>query len=407
MKDDLVIRPGVKAVRVVACSVALVAVAVVFFAVKWQVGDMLARLTNVSDENAVAIADTAVAFAPRDPNASALRAEIGTDPLSEDTRTAVEIAEQTVRLAPNDHRWHIALARALADDGQVERAESEFKRSIDLAPSYAVCRWYYGNFLLRLDRREEATTQFKVAAADNWEYRQQVFSLLWDIGGKDAHLIESVAGDDVHNTAHLALFLASRRDASDALRIWMRLPNEARAMYNGLADAMAVGLFEQKHFPEALEFSREVGRDPDAKFETVTNGSFEGSFEPSAENSQFSWHIARGEPNIDIAVDYRVAHDGQRSLRLNFKGFAKAEFSNIEQSLAVTPNTHYRLSVWVRTENLKAVAGPQVDILNANLFASLGRTSVIPNGTNGWQQLTVEFTTPPGCDGIIVRTVRG
>jgi tetratricopeptide (TPR) repeat protein len=405
VNSDLIIRPGRLAARAIAAATVAAALILTFFAVRWQLGDMFARLTNAADENAVAMADLAVAFAPGDPYASALRSEIGLDPLSGDTRSPVEIAEQTVRLSPADHRWRIALARALVDDGQTERAEAEFRRAIDLAPNFAICRWYYGNFLLRQDRRNEALEQFKVAAADNWDYRQQVFSVLWDIGRKDTRLIESIAGEGVDNDAHLALFFASRGAASDALRVWVRLPPEGKETFRSTADLMAVGLFDQKHFPEALEFSRVNGKDPDARTETVTNGSFESGLE-STSGSKFGWRITRGDPKLDIALDNRVAHDGQRSLRLNFKGMAKPDLSNIEQTIAVRSATRYRLTVWIRTENLRSAAPPLIDVLDANAVASIGRSAAFPNGTNDWQPLTIDFATPAECVGITVRTIR-
>lgn len=404
--EDRGIRPGAATTRIVACAFLLTTAVTVFFAVKWQIGDMFARLTDPADENAVAIADTAIAFAPSDPYASALRAEIGNDPLSEDSRTAVEIAEQTVRLAPSDHRWHIALARALADDEQIERAEAEFNRAIELAPTYAVCRWFYGNFLLRQGRADDAIAQFRTAAAQNWDYRQQVFSVLWDVGGKSEQMLASVAGEGVDNRAHLALFLASRGDAAGALLIWRELPEEGKERHREIADVIAVGLFDQKHFPEALEFSQEVGRDLEAKIGSVTNGSFESALDSANEKSAFGWRISRSDPKLDIGLDNRVAHGGSRSLRLNFKGIAKAEFSNVEQYVAVESNTRYRFSAWVRTENLRAAAGPMIDIVDANSLASIGRTKTFVNGTNSWEQMVVDFTTPSGCKGVLIRTIR-
>ena len=74
--------------------------------------------------------------------------------------------------------------------------------------------------------------------------------------------------------------------------------------------------------------------------------------------------------------------------------------------IAVSPGTRYRLSLWLRTENLRSAAGPQIDVLNGNAFQSLGRTQPFSNGTNDWQQLSIEFTTPAGCTGVQVRTIR-
>src|SRR5437879_3829282 len=103
--------------RIATISVAMLAAIMAYFGAAWQLGDMLARLTSATDDQAAVVADAALRLAPSDPYANALRAEIGQDQNSPDARASVEMAEHTVRLSPNDHRWHIALARALATDG--------------------------------------------------------------------------------------------------------------------------------------------------------------------------------------------------------------------------------------------------------------------------------------------------
>ena len=197
---DLTIKPAADiGSRSALAGVVLGALLVAFFGAKWQIGDMFGTLTSPADPAASEVADAALALAPSDPAASNLRAEVGPDGRSSDKRTAVEMAEDTVRLAPNDYRWRIDLARALTADEEFDRAEAEFKRAIELAPNYAICRWYYGNFLMRQERRDEAIAQFKLAADDHPSYRRQVLSLLWDYTGKDASLLSAIAGTGTGN----------------------------------------------------------------------------------------------------------------------------------------------------------------------------------------------------------------
>jgi tetratricopeptide (TPR) repeat protein len=391
--------------RIASTTIAIMAILTAYFGARWQLGDMIARQTNLSDPNAVVLADGAVDLAPSDPYASALRAEVGKDPESPDVRSEIEIAEQTVRLSPYDHRWHVALARAFANDGQMARADAEFKRSIDLAPSYADPRWYYGNFLLRQGRGDDAATQFRVAAAGDPEYRAQVLSLMWDFSSHDPSVLESVAGDGVDNISQLARFLAGHGRGSDALRNWDRLTDDQKASRSEIARLIAEGLFEQHIFNDALEFSRQLGADPNAKPETITNGSFETALEPTAD-SRFNWHVFHNDSKLDIVLDDRVKHDGSRSLRLNFKGMTKPALFNVAQPVAVTPNTKYRLTFWVRTENLKTPAGPLIDVSTGDETMSLAHTNPFPNGTNEWRQMTLDLAVPKDVDGIEIRTVR-
>jgi tetratricopeptide (TPR) repeat protein len=390
--------------RILTIAIAVIAIGTAYFGAKWQLGDMLARLTAPADPNAAMIADATVRLAPSDPYASALRAEVF-DPTSEDTRSAVEIAEETVRLSPNDHRWHLSLARALASDDQTARAEAEFKRAIELAPSYAECRWYYGNFLLRADRSDDAVAEFKIAAANDPEYRAQVLSLMWDYSAHDPAVLESIAGDGVDNIAQLARFLAAHGRGSDALRNWERLTDDQKASRSEITRLIAEGLYEQHCYVDALQFSRQLGADPTAKAETITNGSFETSID-GGEDSHFNWRVNHSDPKLDVSVDDRVKHEGARSLRLTFKSTAKPNLFNAAQTVAVTPNTRYRLTFWVRTENLKTPVGPLIDISTGNETKSLAHTNPFPNGTNEWRQFNVDFAVPADVDGIEIRTLR-
>jgi tetratricopeptide (TPR) repeat protein len=366
---------------------------------------MLARLTTATDDNAVLIADAALGLAPSDPYASSLRADVGDDPTSRDKRSALKIAEQTVRLSPYDRRWRIALARELANDGQMDRAEVEFKRAIDLAPSYADCRWYYGNFLLRQGRSEDAIAEFKVAASNDIEYRPQVLALMWDYSSHDPSALELVAGEGLDNITQLTFFLAAHGRGSDALRNWNRLTDAQKSSRSDVGRVIAEGLVDQHKFADGLEFSRQLGADANARPEAVTNGSFETALD-AGEASHFGWRVARNDPKLEFALDDRVKHDGVRSLRLTFKGTAKPDLFNAAQTVAVTPKTGYRLTFWLRTENLKAAAGPLIDVSTGDETTRLAQTPAFPNGTNDWRQITLDVTVPADADGIEIRTLR-
>jgi len=393
-------------VRSVARRAALVVVAVAalgtaLLGAKWQLGDMLAATTEPGDELAVIRADAALVLAPDDPRANAFRSELGDAP--GDAGFSTGLAEKAVRLAPLDHRWRIMLARVLADSGRPDEAEREFRRAIELAPAYAACRWYYGNFLLRQGRGDEALAEFTRAASDPL-YRSQVLGLVWDYT-REVATIERIAGDGPENLAYLAAFLANHDRPAEAMAAWDRLPDEEKRSRSAEAHAISAALIGKHRFNTALYFAHAAGDDPDAKPEAVTNASFESSIDPG-EQASFGWHIVRNDPKLDLAVDDKVAHDGRRSLRLTFRGSARPEIFNASQTVAVSPGARYRLTFWLRTENLRAASPPFIDVATGDEAKSLGRTQPFPNGTNEWRQMLVEFAVPADADGIEIRTLR-
>lgn len=403
---DMAIKPTSDLkVRLIIGAFILFVSALTWFAVRWQLSEMFSVITRRDDPNVVLFADTAVSWAPSSPQASKFRALLGEVTASADKRNAVEIAEQTVRLAPDDYRWRVELARILAQNDQPERAQREYERATELAPSYAMPRWHYGNFLLRQERVDEAFAQLKLAAAGNGFYRDQVFSLGWDYFGKDASRLESLAADDSQSRTQLAYFFASRGRAEDALRNWNRLSEDEKSMNAGFLRVMSQGVFEQKQFPQALEFERQLGVDEDVNREAITNASFEKGLNGEAK-SRFAWQIVRNVPKLEIASDSNVKHGGQRSARLSFRGFNRAELGNLYQIVVVQPSTKYTLRFWLRTENLKSAGTPMLDIMSANDNAPIARTQPFPTGSSDWQPVVVDLVTPENCNAIVIRTIR-
>ncbi len=392
--------------RVVLVTAVLSAVIFGLIAVRLQFGDLIAELTVPSDPQAPAMAEMARTLAPSDPLAVWLDATLEKNTLAPDrTDSAVKKFEETVRLSPRDFRWWIELGRAYEQADRPEDAEAAHLQAIKLAPSYTFPRWQIGNFYLRQGRDAEAFSELKKATVNNQTYREQVFSLAWEYFGKDPQKLEEVAADlpDVH--AGLAIFYAQRGQAADSLRVWNLLTDEQKRDYIPILRVLAQGLFDRRFYPQALEFSRQLGSDVDAAPETVTNAGFEKPVGGTDEN-KFEWSILRNDPRIEIAVDQVIHHDGLKSLRVGFKNYSRPDLANIYQIIVVQPSRTYKISFWVRTESLKSSGLPVLQVVNTVDDKLITLTAPFPSGTVDWQHVSVEFATPPNCNAIYIRTGR-
>lgn len=403
--DLIVLDPKSLRSRLLLVAVIVAAVVLAWFGVRWQLGDMLASLTPPSDPNAAAIAAFAQSLAPADPLASWLRGSVGDDIYAGSPVSSLERFEQAVRLAPFDYRWRVDLGRAFEQDGQIGRAEAEFNRAVEIAPSYAYPRWHLGNFYLRQNRTDDAFAQFEKATENNTEYREQVFSLAWEYFDKDAAQLEKLAGDMPETRASLAYFFAAHGRAADSLRNWNLLSDRDKSANYTIGKGIALGLYQQRHFAQALEFSKQNGNDAGATAGWVTNAGFETPI-TDAETSWFGWQLTRTDPKIEAAVDSKVKHLGDRSLRVTFRSYTKSSLVNIAQTVVVEPKSRYRLRFFVRTENLKSAGGLMIEIANANDDKSIVQSKPFQMGTDDWQEVTVEFTAPETSDGIQIRTIR-
>lgn len=371
-----------------------------FFAVRWQIGNMLASATRFDDSNSGEVAATAIRFSPSDPSGYSLLATIENSPAA-----VIELAKQAVARSPNDHRLRVALAKAYESEEFFDEADAEFRKAIELAPAHASPRWYYGNFLLRRDREADAIANLKIAAEDNEDFRDQVYSLVWEYYGRDPSSLDKVIGERADSIARSTYFLAGRGYAEQALVNWNRLPADERHAYREVAKAIAHGLFGHRYFKQALEFAQNYGMDAGSKPEIVTDGSFEKPF-GSVDETLFSWRISRNDGGVEIAQDSRVKRSGNRSLRVGFKGFTGVSIPNLSQYIVVVSGLKYRLAYWVRTENLRSPGLPFVEIVDGKSDRVLARSAVFAQGSSDWQLINTEFSADAASTGVYIRLGR-
>jgi hypothetical protein len=392
--------------RLMLVAAVVGALVFVWFSVRWQLGNMLASLTAPNQQNAGEVAQLARNLAPADALSMWLIATREKENFSpESLEKSVGMFEEVVRLSPNDFRYWIELGRAYEQAEEPQKAEMAFKRSVELAPTYTFPHWQFGNFYLRQNRSEEAFAELRKTTERSVVYREQVFSLAWDYFDKDPQKVEALAADTPDVRSTLALFYAARGSADNALRIWNTLTDEQKPNYLDTAKRIARGLFEKQRFRESLEFSRQTGIDPDAQFETVTNGGFEKFIGPP-DDTLFGWRIYRSDPKIDALPDSTVKSEGTRSLRVTFKGYSKVDLHNVVQSIAVQPGARYRLSFMLRTDNLRSGGPPVLQIISGKENKGIAASEPFEAGSADWKMVTVEFTAPEDFDSVLIRTGR-
>jgi tetratricopeptide (TPR) repeat protein len=381
--------------------IAAIILALVFgwLAIRWQLGNMVAELTLPTEQNAEDVARLAVNFAPHDPLANWLFANTKAS-----INASEEGLEKVVKLSPNNFRWWIELGRAREQAENYEAAEKALNKAVELAPSYTFPHWQFGNFYLRRNRTDEAFAELKKAAENNAIYREQVFSIAWNYFEKDTAKLEQIAGDAPVVRADLVKFYAIKERPEDALRIWNTLSEEQKKADAAGANLIARVIYDKGFFREAIEFVRQIGIEPDAKAETIQNAGFEKPI-GEAQDTYFGWKVAPIE-KMEVKLDPTLKHEGNRSLRVSFNGYADAALYNIYQTVTVEPTARYRLSFWLRTENLKSGGTPTLEIYNAADSKNIAASAAFPVGTNDWQQLKIEFTAPENAEAVVFRTTR-
>ena len=376
-----------------------------WFAVRWQLDNMLAELTASTDPNAKEIAAFAANLSPNDPLANWLVANAKKNTFTPEAIAETAKSFETVAgLSPNDYRWWVELGRAREQAEDYELAEKAYLRALELAPNYTYPHWQLGNFYLRQNRSDEAFAKLKRAAENNSVYRDQVFSIAWDYYEKDPNRLEQIAGNSASSRASLARFYASKESAENSLRIWNTLSKEEKTTNAVYAKVIAQAFYDKKIFRQSLEFVRELGIETDARQAAVQNASFENPFGDIKE-TYFGWKVLPKE-KIEVKFDPMQKREGRRSLRVLFSGYSEPALYSIYQFVTVEPSANYRLTFWLRTENLKSGGTPALEIFNANDDKNIVTSEPFPTGTNEWQLVKLEFTAPPNAEAVGLRTIR-
>lgn len=389
--------------RLILIGLIVAALLFAWFSVSWQLGNMLAALTQPNDPNAAQIAEFAHSLSPRDPITNWFKGSVEKEAFTDESLArAVADFEQMIRYAPEDYRYWLELGRAFEQTENFEKAEKAFRRAAEIAPNYSNVYWHLGNYYLRRGDEAQAFPALRKSAETSAVYREQVYSVVWDYFEKDTAKLEELTGSKPDLRAGLAKFYAAKEQAEDSLRIWNTLTEDEKARNQDIARLIAQALYDKRFFRSAVEFVRQLGVEPQAKVETIQNGGFESPIAADVKDVYFGWQYWKKE-KVDLNTDPIKKREGNKSLRLNFSGFTGVEIKNFQQIVAVQPNKKYRLSFWLKTEDLKSAGTPTLEIVNANDLKIIATSAPFPGGTQDWTQVFVEFTTPPNAEAVAVR----
>ncbi len=118
----------------------------------------------------------------------------------------------------------------------------------------------------------------------------------------------------------------------------------------------------------------------------ITNGGFE-----DYQGNRLKGFRFHDQPNRISFVDTGIKHSGNSSLR--FENFTLSPHGNgrIMQEVEVIPYRCYRVSIWVKTENLKPAGNFRLLVLGDNRDLAPGSFNLPP--TTDWRKLTMMFNS--------------
>lgn len=373
-----------------------------YFFAKWCFANAVAA-------NAVNLemAELAISLAPNDSQSHYAMAILEDKNFSaESSARALAEFETAVALNPQDYRLWLALGRARERNGDAAGAESAVRKSLELAPNYALVQWTFGNILLRRGKNQEAFAELALAAAKNPDYRLPLINTAWQISDGDFETLKRNIGDSAAINSALVLFLTKQKRFDEAAQIWNNLPAaDRKTIYKTDGEQFYGELLTAKKYRLAIQVRQSLAiSENEEKFVAgkISNGGFETDIGRN-QTEFFDWKIADGgEPQIGVSEEQK--NSGGRSLMLIFNSLDGREFRQISQTVAVESNRRYNLEFFYKSD-LKTTTTFAWDIIDT----SDGKVLAVSNAVAAnaaWTNLNTEFTTGTATEAVTVRLVR-
>jgi len=258
--------------------------------------------------------------------------------------------------------------------------------------------WVAGNTLLRAGERDAALAEFRrlleldpTFAAATWASLQTV--------QKPDPIFQKVLADSANEQLKVGYvsFLSDQGDNDTAYRIWQLVVADSRPFPFSSAAPYLERLIALGRIEEAVNVWQDLERlgiikrnEADEKANLI----FNGDFEQSPLNAGFDW---RTSPRTYLAVDFSApgAYHGAHCLRVDFTVSRNDEYEPAYQIVPVLPHHTYRLQAYIRSEDITSDTGPCLRVSDTQPAGFPDAISDTTVGTTPWHPLRLTFSTGP------------
>ena len=344
-------------------------------------------------------ADRAVALSPADPETHSSRALVLYQ--TEDLRGVLAELEQAVVLRPQDYLLWLQLGRARDEAGDAPGALVALGEAVKRAPFYADPRWQYGNVLYRSGRFAESFPALASAARSDPSLAPVLMDLVWGTCPGDLKtLTEIVAVDSDAGRIALARFLVKKGSITEALALFRAAGHSAEQERTQLLK----DLLQAKQFRAAHEVWAAGLDHKSPGIATITDPGFENRLDLNAK--AFSWYQEHQVAGITVSQNTNQHHSGSTSLLVEWNGHAAPGVPVIAQLAVVESNGRYRLSFFVRTEEVVTGGLPVIVVSDGKGERVLGESKPFPQGSRDWQEFGLDFETGANTEAVIITLQR-
>jgi len=280
----------------------------------------------------------------------------------DDPQCVDQTRRRLLRLCPMVPLYHLYAAQSFLKANRLDESVAEFRRLLQLDPTYAPSAWFSLRPVLEPDR-----------------------------------IFQQVLADSPSSEIKVGYveFLSTQGEDAAAYRIWKRVAANSSIFPFSLAQPYLDHLIGLGRTDEAADVWHDLRRlgivEASGKVEEG-NLVFNGDFEQSPLNAGFDW---RSGPSIYLGVDFSAAgaYRGARCLRVDFTVKRNEEYEPVYQIVPVLPNRSYKLEAYVRSEEITSNTGPCLRVQDTRQPGFPDAVSETTIKTTPWHPVRLYFST--------------
>jgi tetratricopeptide (TPR) repeat protein len=312
--------------------------------------------------------------------------------VSPQTERAVGECRKASELNPYSSAIWLDLAQAYYSVGNIQLNYAAAYKALAVDPTTPDTAWNAANFFLIQGNTAEALHQFAIVLREEPSLAPSVLSICWQ-SLHDMQRVQSILPPKPEVYLAFIKILLSTDDFNSAHQAWLALI-QTKAAFNYHQGLFYIDRLLQTHaVDQASEAWKQLSSMSEAlrAYGQPNNLVMDGSFAHEILNSGFDWRYDPA-PQIAVTLDDTQFHTGGRSLKLVYS--LSGGDAGIFQYIAVRPDTRYRLSAWVKSEDIETANGPALTLLDGDNKSVFGTTEET-TGTTPWHRLDTELTTGP------------
>jgi tetratricopeptide (TPR) repeat protein len=342
------------------------------------------RLAGRSDAPSI---ENAIALAPANASYHDLLCRRMTF-ISQSPESAVSECRRASELNPYDSTIWLDLAQAYYSTGNNQLSEAAIQRALAVDPTTPNTAWNAANFFLLQGDTAKALQQFAMILREDPSLAPPVLNACWR-SLHDVDRIRSILPRDPVVYLDFLRLLLSSGDLGSAGLVWSALM-QLDVPFDFHGSLFYIDrLLQAKEVTRANEAWQDLAsRSKELKaYSESDNLITDPSFAYEILNSGFDWRYTP-RPQITVTLDNSVYHTRNRSLKIVYS--QNGSDAGISQYIAAEPDTRYRLTAWVRSDDLESANGPVLSMLDAYDGTTYGITEETL-GTTPWRRVQAEF----------------